>query len=29
MEDIKNGYDEYVKTKKDEGMPEFMKNMFI
>ena len=29
MEDIKNGYDEYVKTKKDEGMPEFVKNMFI
>jgi SpoVK/Ycf46/Vps4 family AAA+-type ATPase len=29
MEDIKNGYDEYVKTKKNEGMPEFVKNMFI
>jgi SpoVK/Ycf46/Vps4 family AAA+-type ATPase len=29
MEDIKSGYDEYVKIKKNEGMPDFMKQMFI
>jgi hypothetical protein len=29
MEDIKSGYDEYVKLKKNEGMPDFMKHMFV
>ena len=29
MEDIRNGYDEYVKLKKNEGMPDFMKHMFV
>jgi hypothetical protein len=29
MEDIKIGYDEFTKTKKNEGMPEFVKNMYL
>ena len=29
MEDITNGYEEFIKTKKNEGIPQFVKDMYV
>jgi len=29
MEDITNGYEEFIKTKKNEGIPQFVKDMYL